>query len=46
MEFTVKQIAGLLGGEIEGDESLKINQLSKIEEGKFGTVSFLSNLKY
>lgn len=46
MEFTVKQIAGLLGGEIEGDESLKINQLSKIEEGKSGTISFLSNLKY
>lgn len=46
MEFTVKQIAGLLGGEIEGDESLKISQLSKIEEGKFGTISFLSNLKY
>jgi UDP-3-O-[3-hydroxymyristoyl] glucosamine N-acyltransferase len=46
MEFTVKQIAGLLGGEIEGDESLIINQLSKIEEGKPGTISFLSNLKY
>lgn len=46
MEFTVKQIAGLLGGEIEGEESLKISQLSKIEEGKPGTISFLSNTKY
>jgi UDP-3-O-[3-hydroxymyristoyl] glucosamine N-acyltransferase len=46
MEFTVKQIAGLLGGEIEGDDNLKISQLSKIEEGKPGTISFLSNLKY
>ncbi|MFN8344960.1 MAG: UDP-3-O-(3-hydroxymyristoyl)glucosamine N-acyltransferase [Spirosomataceae bacterium] len=46
MEFTVKQIAGLLGGEVEGDEDLIINQLSKIEEGKPGTISFLSNLKY
>ncbi|RDB06204.1 UDP-3-O-(3-hydroxymyristoyl)glucosamine N-acyltransferase [Runella aurantiaca] len=46
MEFTVKQIAGLLGGEIEGDGELKINQLAKIEEGKSGTISFLSNLKY
>lgn len=46
MEFTVKQIAGLLGGEIEGDENLKVNQLAKIEEGKAGAISFLSNLKY
>ncbi len=46
MEFTVKQIAGLLGGEIEGDDNLKVSQLSKIEEGKPGTISFLSNLKY
>ena len=46
MEFTVKQIAGLLGGEVEGDENLKISQLAKIEEGKSGTISFLSNLKY
>jgi len=46
MEFTVKQIAGLLGGEIEGDENLKINQLSKIEEGISGSISFLSNPKY
>lgn len=46
MEFTVKQIAGLLGGEIEGDENLRISQLSKIEEGISGSISFLSNPKY
>jgi len=46
MEFTVKQIAGLLGGEVEGNETLKISQLSKIEEGKPGAISFLSNTKY
>ncbi|MCU0341993.1 MAG: UDP-3-O-(3-hydroxymyristoyl)glucosamine N-acyltransferase [Spirosomaceae bacterium] len=46
MEFTVKQIAGLIGGEIEGSETLTISQLSKIEEGKPGTISFLSNPKY
>lgn len=46
MEFTVKQIAMLLGGEVDGDDSLVINQLSKIEEGKPGCISFLSNLKY
>ncbi|MGV3560528.1 UDP-3-O-(3-hydroxymyristoyl)glucosamine N-acyltransferase [Larkinella arboricola] len=46
MEFTVKQIAALLGGTVDGNDSLKINQLSKIEEGKEGSISFLSNLKY
>lgn len=46
MEFTVKQIADLLNGTINGDETLKISQLSKIDEGKAGSISFLSNLKY
>ncbi|GAA4404160.1 UDP-3-O-(3-hydroxymyristoyl)glucosamine N-acyltransferase [Nibrella viscosa] len=46
MEFTVKQIAMLLGGEVDGDDSLVINQLAKIEEGKPGCISFLSNPKY
>jgi UDP-3-O-[3-hydroxymyristoyl] glucosamine N-acyltransferase len=46
MEFTVRQIANLLNGEIQGDDSLTINQLSKIEEGKNGGISFLSNAKY
>lgn len=46
MEFTVKQIATLLGGEVAGNESLAINKLAKIEEGQPGDISFLSNLKY
>ncbi|MCU0323940.1 MAG: UDP-3-O-(3-hydroxymyristoyl)glucosamine N-acyltransferase [Spirosomaceae bacterium] len=46
MEFTIKQIAQLLNGEIRGNDSLKINQLAKIEEGKEGSISFLSNPKY
>ncbi len=46
MEFTVKQIAVLLDGDIAGDDTLTINQLSKIEEGKPGSISYLSNLKY
>lgn len=46
MEFTVKQIAALLAGRVEGDENLKISQLGKIEEGQAGQISFLSNLKY
>lgn len=46
MEFTVKQIASLLNGEVAGDDTLTINQLSKIEEGQPGSISFLANLKY
>lgn len=46
MEFTVKQIANLIGGRIEGNENAKIHTLSKIEGSKEGTLTFLSNLKY
>ncbi|MFD2571186.1 UDP-3-O-(3-hydroxymyristoyl)glucosamine N-acyltransferase [Spirosoma soli] len=46
MEFTVKQIATLLGGEVAGNDSLAITKLAKIEEGQPGDISFLSNLKY
>lgn len=46
MEFTVEQLAGILGGTIEGDKSLKVSNLGKIEEAKKGDVSFLSNPKY
>lgn len=46
MKFTVKQIATLLGGEVAGNETLAITGLAKIEEGKPGDISFLSNLKY
>ncbi len=46
MKFTIRQIAQLIGGEVEGDDSLEINQFYKIEEGKKGGISFLANLKY
>ncbi len=46
MEFTVRQVAALINGKIQGNDSLSINQLAKIEEGKQGSISFLSNLKY
>lgn len=46
MEFTVKQIATLLGGEVAGNDTLAIKKLAKIEEGQPGDISFLSNLKY
>jgi len=46
MEFTALEIATFLGGEVIGDPTVKINNVSKIEEGKPGTLSFLANLKY
>lgn len=46
MKFTVKQIATLLEGEVAGNDALAITGLAKIEEGKPGDISFLSNLKY
>jgi len=46
MEFTSLEIASFLKGEVIGDPTLKINSVSKIEEGKPGSLSFLSNPKY
>ncbi|WP_162418922.1 UDP-3-O-(3-hydroxymyristoyl)glucosamine N-acyltransferase [Cyclobacterium roseum] len=46
MEFTIDQIAQLLDGNVEGDGSIKINRLEKIQEGTVGSIGFLSNLKY
>ncbi|MFN6945270.1 MAG: LpxD N-terminal domain-containing protein, partial [Cytophagaceae bacterium] len=46
MEFTTKQIAYIIGGEIQGNDSLKINKLAKIQEASEGCISFLSNPKY
>lgn len=46
MEFTAAQIAGILQGEIDGDEKITVRGLSKIEEGQPNTLSFLANPKY
>lgn len=46
MEFTLGQLAALLGGVVEGDEHQKVNRLDKIQEGKPGGIGFLSNEKY
>lgn len=46
MEFSAKQIADLLGGIIEGNAEVKVNKLSKIEEGEPNSLSFLANLAY
>ncbi len=46
MEFTAKQIAELIGGRIEGNEKATVSTFAKIEEGRKGAISFLSNPKY
>ncbi|MFD2513595.1 UDP-3-O-(3-hydroxymyristoyl)glucosamine N-acyltransferase [Pontibacter locisalis] len=46
MEFTVQQIADLLQGKVDGDNTVKVSTLAKIEEAQKGALAFLSNLKY
>ncbi|MEG1837667.1 MAG: UDP-3-O-(3-hydroxymyristoyl)glucosamine N-acyltransferase [Bacteroidaceae bacterium] len=46
MEFSAKQIAEFIQGEIIGDETATVNTFAKIEEGIPGAISFLSNPKY
>jgi UDP-3-O-[3-hydroxymyristoyl] glucosamine N-acyltransferase len=46
MEFTAIQIAGLLNGSVDGNPEVSVNNVSKIEEGLPGTLSFLANPKY
>jgi len=46
MKFTAEQIAGVLGGEVVGNPLAEVHELSKIEEGKVGSLTFLSNPKY
>ena len=46
MEFSAQQIAGLVGGTIEGNPAAKVNDFAKIEEGRPGCISFLANMKY
>src|SRR5579872_2649258 len=46
MKFSASQIAALLNGVVEGNPEAVVNNLSKIEEGKPGTLSFLANPLY
>ena len=46
MEFSAKQIATFIHGEIVGDENATVHTFAKIEEGIPGAISFLSNPKY
>jgi len=46
MDFTARQIADFIGGRVEGNENATVNTFAKIEEGKEGAITFLSNPKY
>lgn len=46
MEFKATDIAAFLNGEIAGNADVKVFSVSKIEDGKPGTLAFLSNMKY
>lgn len=46
MEFTAEMIAGLLGGEIVGDPRAAVSTVSSIEQGKPGSLAYLTNPKY
>jgi len=46
MQFTAQEISLLLDGTIDGDPSVLVNQLAKIEEAEKGSLSFLANPKY
>ncbi len=46
MEFTAEMIAGFLGGEIVGDKLATVRTVSSIEEGKPGSLAYLTNPRY
>ncbi len=46
MEFKAINIADFLHGTVDGDENVSVSNISKIEDGKPGTLAFLANPKY
>jgi UDP-3-O-[3-hydroxymyristoyl] glucosamine N-acyltransferase len=46
MEFSINQVAAMLGGEVKGNGEARINMLAKIQDAKKGQIAFLSNPKY
>jgi UDP-3-O-[3-hydroxymyristoyl] glucosamine N-acyltransferase len=46
MEFSVNQIAQLIGGEVKGEGERKVRKLGKIQEAEEGSITFLANPKY
>lgn len=46
MNLKAHQVADIVSGNVEGDDQISIDHLSKIEDGQKGSLSFLGNPKY
>lgn len=46
MEFSANQIAALLGGKVQGNGDVKLNNLGTIQDSTTGYLTFLANPKY
>ena len=46
MEVSLKEIASLVGGEIVGNNDIRINGVSGIKEAREGEITFVANSKY
>jgi len=46
MNLSAQKIANMLGGTVEGDKSVYVSKLAKIENGDTSSLSFLGNPKY
>ncbi len=46
MKLSIREIAEYIQADFEGDPSLVVDSISKIEEGKKGSITFLANPKY
>ncbi len=46
MQFTAQEIADLVGGKLEGDPTVQVSKLAKIEEADAQSISFIANPKY
>ena len=46
MKFTARKIAEVLEGVVDGNPEVEANELAKIEEGKVGSLTFLSKPEY
>lgn len=46
MKFSAQRIADFLKGNLEGDPNVEVHDISRIEEGQAGTLTFLANPKY
>ena len=46
MQFTAQQIATLVQGKLDGDPTVQVSQVAKIEEAEKGALSFIANPKY